>query len=155
MLRNPQMIADEVKRRQEAGQDPALESDLEAARKALAKTEKQQGHWIARMRDTDDDDGALWDLVKSEVARLDRGKRDLHVMIEDIQGRMSQQQHAVDQLDALHTYCERVGQNLESFGFEEKRLALEALGIRVTGNGRAWQLEGSIPMESGVVSRSY
>jgi len=152
MLRNPQMIADELKRRQEAGPDPMLESDLEAARKALAKAEKQQGQWVARLRDTDDDDGALWNLVKAEAARLDQEKRDLHATMEDIQGRMSQQQHAVDKLDALHVYCARVGQNLESFGFDEQRLALEALGIRVTANGREWQLDGSIPLESGVLS---
>ncbi len=43
-----------------------------------------------------------------------------------------------------------MAQNLESFGFEEQRMALEALGVRIKANGRDWQLTCSIPTGSGV-----
>ncbi len=34
---------------------------------------------------------------------------------------------------------------LASFGFEEKRLALEALGVTVIANGRDWRIDARIP----------
>jgi hypothetical protein len=34
---------------------------------------------------------------------------------------------------------------LAGFGFAEKRLALEAMGIKIYGNGREWQLDVSLP----------
>ena len=35
----------------------------------------------------------------------------------------------------------------ESFSFDERRLALEALGARIVANGREWQLEAGIPLD--------
>jgi hypothetical protein len=42
----------------------------------------------------------------------------------------------------------------ERFDFDGKRLALEALDIQVTANGREWHLDGRIPVDDvGVVTQ--
>jgi hypothetical protein len=68
---------------------------------------------------------------------LQRGIQLVHQVEEHLQ---------VEQLDALQSYCARVAQNLETFGFAAKWLALESLGICVVASGREWSLRGSIPL---------
>ena len=89
-------------------------------------------------------------VAEREISRAEKEKQQLRATIAEIERRLAEQQQAIGQLDALKTYCERVAQNLESFGFEEKRMALEALGMRVKGNGRDWQLTCSVPTGAGV-----
>ena len=50
-------------------------------------------------------------------------------------------------------YVERVASKLTHRTFQQKRDALEALGVRVTGSGQEWRLDGLIPtMTDAVVS---
>ena len=117
--------------------------------RALARVEKQQERLIAKFRKADDD-SLPWELVEREISRAEKEKQQLRATISEIERRLAEQQQAIGQLDALKTYCERVAQNLERFGFEEKRMALEALGVRIKANGRDWQLTCSIPTGVGV-----
>ena len=49
ILRDPSIIAEELRRCQEEGTDDVLEADLEAAKRALAKVEKQQERLITKV----------------------------------------------------------------------------------------------------------
>jgi hypothetical protein len=61
----------------------------------------------------------------------------------------------VTQLEALETYCAVVSRQCKRFDFDGKRLALQALDIQVTANGRKWHLQGRIPMDdAGVMTRT-
>ena len=151
LLRNPEVVAEEVRRRQAEDPDPVLSGDLQNARRALARLEKQQAGLGARLRDALDD-ATLWDLLKSEIAKIEREKAELQTAITELETRLAQHQHLVEQIEAIPAYCERVRQNLDAFDFDEKRLALEALGVRVTVDGRQWRLDGRIPINDGVVS---
>jgi hypothetical protein len=54
---------------------------------------------------------------------------------------------AVEHVDALIGYCERVRQKLQTFDAAEKRLAFEALDVRITGApGQPLAIEGTIPL---------
>ncbi len=154
ILKNPQIIADEVRRRQNEGPDPVMSSDLATARRKIAKIEKQQAGLGARLRDAADDP-TLWDLLRTEIAKMDREKAELETMITELEGRLGAQQQLIDRLEALSTYCERVQRNLDSFGFEEQRLALEALAALVTVNGREWRIDATVPTggADGVISQ--
>lgn len=153
VLRNPEIIAEEVRRRQGDGPDPVLASDLEHVRARLARIEKQQAGMGARLRDAVHD-AVLWDLLTSELAKMEQERADLQTAVADIETRLAQHQDFKDRLEALSTYCERVRQNLATFGFEEKRLALEALAVRVTVNGRDWRIDGAIPLTDADVGVS-
>jgi len=95
-----------------------------------------------------EDDSFPWELVEREIKRLEHEKAAWQRQIADIDSRLSQQALAQEQLVTLHAYCERVAYHLDTFGFEEKRLALEALEVRVTGSGREWTISGSIPLDT-------
>jgi hypothetical protein len=94
----------------------------------------------------DGDDDFPLDLVKQQITTAERERERWQATIAELEARMAREHLQVEQLDALQAYCARVAQNLETFGFAEKRLALEALGICVVASGREWSLRGSIPL---------
>src|SRR5690348_8235802 len=147
VLRDPNLIAEELRRRQDEGPDATLTSDLETARRELARREKKQADLMRRFTEAEDD-SFPWELVEREIKRLEHEKAAWQRQIADIDSRLSQQALAQEQLVTLHAYCERVAYHLDTFGFEEKRLALEALEVRVTGSGREWTISGSIPLDT-------
>jgi hypothetical protein len=155
VLRDPSIIAAKLRKQREEGPDPALLADREAVRRQLGKIEKQQERLIRHFREADDE-GLPWDLVKRELAQAEQEKGQLQATLADLDRRLAKQRMAVEQLDALAVYCARVVRNLERFDFDGKRLALEALDIRVVANGRDWQLDGGIPSDeaAGIVSQT-
>jgi site-specific DNA recombinase len=147
-LRNPDLIAAEAKRKQEEGPDETLTADLEATRRELAKRDKKQADLMRRFTSSDDDTFP-WEVVQHEVARLEREKRQLRAELDEMEGRLRAQEAATHQLEALAIYCARVAGNLDTFGFTEKRLALEALRVRVSADGQKWTLTGAVPVGEG------
>ena len=54
---------------------------------------------------------------------------------------------AVEHVEALIGYCERVRQKLQTFDAAEKRLAFDALNVRITWTpGQPLAIEGTIPL---------
>lgn len=145
VLRNPEVIGAELERRRAEGPDETLAADLDTARREYTKRDKKQAQLLQRFT-ASDDDSFPWELVEREIARLEREKVKFLSTAEDIERRLAEQQQSVIQLDALAEYCARVSQNLDAFGFNEKRMAYEALAVRITGNGTDWTLSGSIPV---------
>ena len=147
VLQNPALIATELKRRRDEGPDPTLQSDLLTATRELSRIMKKQEGFLQRFSDAEDENFP-WDLVEREIARLERDKTRWQTTLHELEERISQQQLAAEQLAALDAYCTRVAYNLDAFGFEEKRLALEALCVRVVGDRRSWTLYGSLPLDN-------
>jgi hypothetical protein len=81
-----------------------------------------------------------------ERERIERGKKDhrdrVGVLLEGLEREADQLTRLVN----VEDYCGSVGRRLQTFGFTEKRLALEALGVVVRVDGRDWSLECTIPI---------
>lgn len=152
-LKNPAVLAEEVEHRRDDGPDPALANDLETAKRELAKREQKQAELLQKFS-ASDDSSFPWALVEREIKRLDDEKPYWQKTITDIEERLASYQMAVGYLEALQRYCEQASYRIDAFGFEEKRLALKALDIKVTGNGRDWDIQGRIPIEQGAVSHN-
>lgn len=79
--------------------------------------------------------------------------------LEDELGELQQQRQRVANLDGLseqvRAFCAQVAQNLDAFDFEEKRLALRALQIRVVVDGSGAKLTGAIPQYSATIGRTW
>jgi site-specific DNA recombinase len=152
ILRDPGIVARELDRQEAAGPDPVLAADLERARHALRRIEQQQERLLTQFS-RDKDDAFPWEMVKQQISRLEREKAHHRAAIDDLERRIAERERGRLQLASLSAYCERVSNNLEIFGFQEKRLALEALQVRVVANGRDWSLSGSFPIdETGSVA---
>lgn len=154
LLRDPAMIAAEVQRQREP--DTSLTTDRDAVRRRLERVVQQQERLISRFRHATEDDPFPWDLVEREIIRAETEKKQLQATLAEIDGRISDQRATAVQLDALTAYCERVAANLDTFGFEEKRLALHALGVRVIADGKRWEIQGTVPMtgDAGVLNNT-
>ncbi len=151
LLRNPDVIAAEIKRQQKQAPNANLLADRIAVQKALDKVTHQQEKWVRRFTEGADH-SFPWELVEREIIRLDAEKKNLQANLADLDKIIKERQTAIIRLDAIAAYCQRVAVNLSALGFDEKRLALEALSIKVIANGREWQIQGTIPIENAGVS---
>ena len=77
--------------------------------------------------------------VIGRIEELENRKLELESRIE------ASQQEEVD-IQGVRRFCELAKENLSNFSFEEKRLALEALRIRVLVNAATITVEGAIPI---------
>jgi Recombinase/Recombinase zinc beta ribbon domain len=151
ILHDPSLVAAESQRRQEAGPDPTALANRDQLQRRLGTFEKQQQRLIHHFRE---DESAPWELIRRELAQIEQDKRQVEAMLLAIEQRLAEQQRMVTQLEALETYCAQVSRQCERFDFDGKRLALQALDIQVTANGREWHLDGRIPVDhAGVVTQ--
>jgi site-specific DNA recombinase len=145
VLRNPAFITTEVERRQQGVH--AEQSDLERERSLfagqIAQCEKELRKWeqayIADVIDVHD-----LKARKAEVmARRGSLEREM--------SRLDEQQQLLEQVTletaSLVAYCQRVCRNLQRLDYAEKRLALDALNIRVVWHhNKPLEMHGSIPV---------
>lgn len=145
VLQDPSLIAKELERRRDVGVDSVLVDDLASARRALDKVEQQQARLVRKFSESDND-SFPWELVQREIENLQAQKRQLESTVADLESRIKRDECTKQQLHSLQAYCARVGQNLGNFDLPQKRLALEALGVKVYANGNDWRLECDLPL---------
>ena len=105
---------------------------------------------VKRLRGADDEAAAI---IERELSQAGREKQQILNTSADLDARISRQEQAALNLKSLYEYCRDVGRELCTFGFAEKRLALEALGAQVNASGREWGLAANLPID-GVVPRT-
>ena len=102
VLRDPSIIAAELRRQQEEEPTSNWVADREAVIRSLSKVEKQQERLIRRFREAEDDTFP-WDLVEREITRAEHEKVQLRASLADVDRRIAEQQAANDRLHSLTT----------------------------------------------------
>jgi site-specific DNA recombinase len=155
VLADPQVIQARLEEVESGGQGPRtlLEAELASARQARKKVEEGIKRLIIRAQDEEDEE--VWQMYQKQLAEQKATKKRLDETISDIEGRLASEFEIVSALTSLSEYCQRVRANLTTFGFNEKRLALEALGAKVIGSGREWRLDFHIPIAGQVPISCY
>jgi site-specific DNA recombinase len=126
VLRDPSVIAREVSRHR---RDGGLERDLTAITTQLARVADKQGRTARAITAVDDDDAAA--PLLAELKSLADRKKVLEAERDALAQRIADR-HAEDaKVTTLTEWCARVGANLDLLTYDEKRLALDALGVRV------------------------
>jgi len=150
VIADPAIIAAELERRQSAGPEPHLIAEVDALRAQFDTV----GLEIARLVDVLADNTMPYEVVRQKIQTRQKERSRLQCRISDIEARLNEQEAFRFGLDALAPVCKRLSQRVEQLGFEGRRLALEALAVRVTaiGCGRRkspldWRIEGSIPLD--------
>lgn len=141
-LQNPDLIAQEVERMQTEGVDAQLVKDKEVAQKALERHNQGAQRLVRRLRDADDE---LAEIIERELAQAKREKQALLKTLADLDSRIEGQEQAAVNLKSLYDYCREVENELSGFEFDEKQLALTALGVSVIADGREWRMNARIP----------
>jgi hypothetical protein len=141
-LRDPETVAREQQQLRAEGPDTTLTSDLETARREMAKRARAQEKVLSAFAGAEE--GIPADVVRREIERLEREKTGFAATIRELEGRLAEQQMAAEELTTLAEYCRRVAYHLEQFTFDDKRLALRALSVRVVASGRDWAVYGRL-----------
>ncbi|HEX8475505.1 MAG TPA: recombinase family protein [Pyrinomonadaceae bacterium] len=146
VLNNPEVIQARLEQMESCGQGTRtlLEAQLASARQARKKVEDGLKRLIIRAQDEEDEE--VWQMYQKQAVEQKEAKKRLDVTIAEVEGRLATEFEVLSALTSLTEYCQRVRANLATFGFNEKRLALEALGAKVIGCGRNWRLDFHIPV---------
>ena len=126
VLRDPTIIAREVEQRRDDG---SLDRDLADLDKLIVALADKQTRMARRVAEIDDDDVAAPLIVelKALAERKAAARREREALVQ----RMANRAEDESKFTSLAAWCQRVGANLDLMTYEEKRLALHALGVHV------------------------
>jgi hypothetical protein len=127
ILRDPSVIEDEVAKRREDG---GLDRDRAAIEKQIASIADKQGRIAKRLAEIEDDDVAA--LLMAELQALSTRKKTAEAERDDLMRRIADRAEEDARVRSLAQWCARVEANLDTMSYEEKRLALDALGVKVS-----------------------
>lgn len=143
VLLNPELLVAELERRRQSKTEVKhLQEEIELNRKRLetldeAETRALRLHLYAGMPE----DKLFKELqrIRTERSRMEEENARLEKRIEGAK------QAELDEV-AIKRFCELAASNIENFTFDEWRLALEALQIKVWIDGDVITIEGLIPV---------
>lgn len=130
LLRDPRIIEHEMTKHRDDG---GLERDLSAVERLLMSIAGKQAN-IARTISVLDDDAAAAPLLV-ELKSLAARKTAAEAEREDLKARIADAASDAARVRTLTEYCRTVGANLDTLNYDERRLALDALGVEV----RLWK----------------
>jgi site-specific DNA recombinase len=121
-----------------------LQRDRDEAEADFKAKERQQKNLAGQLRDAAP---AVARLLHAEIERIEAERESILKRIAELDQRIASARE-VSRAAETTTFRSALRQSLESAGFEEKRLALEAFGAVVSINGKDWRLELSAWTES-------
>jgi hypothetical protein len=124
ILTDPSVISDEIERRRQA--DPTAD-DLRAVDGQLSEVSRQQANYVTNLGLVT---GAAAELIAGKLAELEGQYDRLMAEREAILQRHQTWKAAQARLTSLERWCRIFGANLGQLTYEERREALEALGIK-------------------------
>ncbi len=136
-LANRVLLQAHVDARRASLHDPVLEGDHVIVQDFAALLGKRQERLTAYLNRAAHD-GMSTELVQREVGYLEQVGRHLQDAEQEIEACIARIQQPVIRLERLLGLS--TTQDSSSYTFDQQRLALEALGVRVITNGRQWQL---------------
>ncbi|HEX7312446.1 MAG TPA: recombinase family protein [Pyrinomonadaceae bacterium] len=153
ILDDPTVLTTELERRKAEGSESRarLEADVESARRSHRQAEGELEKSCTRALTADED---LWVMFQKTIIEKKATLARLKEAVDEAEARLAAADADAASLTALTEYAARVRKRLASFGFDEKRLAFEALNVKINGNGRDWRID-VCPPNTGLVSQSY
>ena len=118
-----------------------MELEIQRLRRDLRACSEQERRLIRLYQYGEIDD----DFIRRELGQLQERSQRLTTELEEL----SLKEEELTKLEKLEPklleLCERVRQNLRQFGFEEKRLVLDALSVRMIAYRDRLEIRGAIP----------
>ena len=149
VLVHPDLILSELRRRQEeATHSQAVEDDIKVVDKRIEGVDKSMQRLVTLYRLGEIDD----QFILNENKKLKGEKERLLEEKTALRNRLEVQTVNEFQLEALREYCDRAAKNIEQFTFEDKRLALAALGIEVIVKPEGIAIQGAIPVTTASIT---
>ncbi len=145
ILSNPEFVLSELERmKNEPNQKDFLENELIEVLRRLQELDKEQEHllqWALR--------GFPEETVINENEKINRTRADLKERRAELEKKIGNAKENEVDLEGVERFCELARENLMNFTYEDKRLALEALQIKVALNNDSISVHGAIPVIDG------
>lgn len=135
-----------------------IEAGLEAKQKDLNRLDtasEERETILLQLRHLEKEKDRIWKAFEltgdeakfaTEIKGIMGSVEELEYRKSELERRIEASQHGEVDIQGVRRFCELAKENLSNFSFEEKRLALEALRIRVLVNGATITVEGAIPI---------
>lgn len=145
LLTKPEVVLAGLKtRKNEATEVSHLEQELDQVNrrlKALGREQQQLLQWALK--------GFPEETVVTENKRINEQRDTLKQRRKELETRIEQARQTKVNFENIERFCDLVRQKLGDFTFEDKRLALEALQVKVWVDGNNVNIEGAIPVGEG------
>ena len=142
LLTRPEVVLAGLKTRvddaKEASHLEGEMADVSRRLKSLNKEQQQLLQWALK--------GFPEETVVAENKRINEQRDMLKQRKSELETRIEQAKQTEVNMEGIERFCELVRQNLGDFTFDDKRLALEALQIKVWVDGNNVEIEGAIPI---------
>jgi hypothetical protein len=147
VLEQPELIAAEVMRQETQADEQRgeIRQQLEIIEAGMTKCDRETQRWADAYA------AEVINLAELKGYRAEIEARRQSLLRERAEGQRQLEAigAAVKQVEALTGYCKRVHQRLQTFDHAEKRMALQALNIRVSWTpGQPVAIQGSIPIDA-------
>ena len=141
LLSNPEVVLIGLEaQKSEAVKVSSYQKELEAIEANLRHRSHEKNR-VWRAFELTGDEPKFQTDIKDIMARIEELERQRL----EIERRVEASEQAEVDVDGIKAFCELARRNLSDFGFEEKRLALEALRIKVWIDNEQITIEGAIP----------
>jgi len=149
-LRNPGTILAGIQHlKDRVNKEGFLEEELERISKEIKMLDSAQEEllqWALK--------GFPEEMVTKKNERINRKKAELRREFKDIENKFEQAKESHIDVEKVEDLCRTASQSLLGFGHTQKKLALEALKIRLLIDSKAVELEGVLPVPSEVCAMS-
>jgi site-specific DNA recombinase len=148
LLQDPTFILSEVERRKAEGSlDGFLQDEFSQVTQRLSELDRQQQEllqWALK--------GFPTDTVVLENEKINKQRADLLKLEVELKSKLDKVKQSDLEVAGLEKFCDLARANLESFGYEDKRLALEALQVTIWIDENTVSITGAIPIKAGSIN---
>ena len=144
IIKNPHIVTAEIQRQQADSENnrKKIEKEVETRKTLLTRIESEITNLVSRAATVDE---SVWEVFQGQIKLKSVEKQRMSDAIGDIENRLASFDADTQAAKSLTEFSNRVSQKLSDFGFDEKRLTLEALNVKIEGNGKEFRLDISYP----------
>lgn len=147
IIRNPETIALELERRKNDSdfERENLKSEIEAIKRLITSIEADISRIASRAAVIEDE--FIFEKFKIELKQKKQERDGALISLEEAKRELLAFDSSIQGFENLISFSNRVAENLDNFDFEAKRLAFQALNVKIVGNGKNLTIKYSFPIE--------
>jgi len=147
IIRNPETVALELERRKKDSnyERENLKAEIESIKQLIASIEANISRIAARAAVIEDD--YIFETFNKELKQKKQERDSALISLEEAKKELLAFDTNIHGFENLINFSNRVSENLDNFDFDAKRLAFQALNIKVVGNGKNLTIKYSFPVE--------
>ncbi len=142
VLNQPEIIIAELDRAREGHDERVLDNELDRINTVLDNRTKQKDRIWKAFAITGDEV-----KFKKEISEIDKNIKELETQISDTEKQIAANELLVLNAGNIEETCAALSRKIKSLDFNDKRLAIQALQIRVLVDGDSITINGAIPVD--------